>query len=64
MKHNLWCAQSWAKEAVRKKEQLEVDAQENDQKTLEVMAREERESDKMSEVMKCFQQMKISECHG
>ena len=46
MKYNLWCACSWAKEAVRKEEQLEVDAQENDQNKLEVMVREERESDK------------------
>ena len=46
MKRNLWCACSWAKEAVRKEEQLEVDAQENDQNKLEVMAREEKESDK------------------
>ena len=30
---------------------------------METMAREERESDKMSEVMKYLQQMKISEGH-
>ena len=41
-----------------------MNAQEDDQKTLVVMVREERESDKMSEVMKCLQQMKISEGHG
>ena len=63
MKLDLWCAWSWAKEAVGKEEQLE-DAQENGQETLEVMAREERESDKMSEVMKYLQQKKISEGHG
>ena len=64
MKLDMWCVWSWPKEAVGKEEQLEVDAQENGQETLEVMAREERESDKMSEVMKCLQQMKISEGHG
>ena len=46
-----------------KGEQLE-DAQENGQETLEVMAREERESDKMSEVMKYLQQKRIIEGHG
>ena len=46
MKLDLWCARSWAKEAVRKEEQLEVDAQENGQNKLEVMAREERKSEK------------------
>ena len=63
MKLDLWYVWSWAKEAVGQEEQLE-DAQENGQDTLEVMAREERESDKMSEVMKCLQQMEISEGHG
>ena len=64
MKLDLWCAWSWAKEAVGKEEQLEVDAQENSQNKLEVMAREERESEKISEVMKYLQQMKIIEGHG
>ena len=41
-----------------------MNAQEDDQKTMKAMAREERRSDKMSEVMKCLQQMKISEGHG
>ena len=41
-----------------------MNAQEDDQKTLEAMAREERRSDKISEVMKCLQQMEVSEGHG
>ena len=41
-----------------------MNAQKDNPKTLKEMAREERESDKMSEVMKCLQQMEISEGHG
>ena len=40
-----------------------MDAQENGQKNLEELAREEMESDEMSEVMKYLQQMTIAEGH-